>query len=174
MPLSDDVSYFHKFTQVGVVVKDLNRSVKTLQEVFGIGPFRVVEWPPADRQDMVKYYYGKPGNFTPRMAFADMGNAELELIQPLEGESIWADFLRTHGEGIHHIRFNVDDVHPVIAYLSQQGIEPEQWGSGLRPGTNWVNFGSEERAGFVIEIMNALPGTDGRTPPIVDGKVKVD
>jgi methylmalonyl-CoA/ethylmalonyl-CoA epimerase len=166
--------YFKKFTQVGVVVKDLDRSVKTLQEVFGIGPFRVIEWPPADRSDMQKFYYGKPGNFTARMAFADMGNAELELIQPLEGQSIWADFLSTHGEGIHHIRFNVEDVHPVIKYLSGYSIEPAQQGSGLRPGTNWVNFASEEQAGFVIEIMNALPGTDGHTPQIVDGKVHIE
>ena len=165
--------FFKKFTQIGVVVKDLDHSVKVLQEVFGIGPFRVVDWPPAERTDMQRFYYGQPGSFTARMAFADLGAAELELIQPKEGESIWADFLRTHGEGIHHIRFNVDDVAPVIAYLGQHDITPAQNGLGLRPGTNWVNFGTEEAVGFVIEIMNALPGTDGRTPQISDGKVQV-
>ena len=166
-------SYFKNFTQIGVVVRDLDHSVKVLQEVFGLGPFRIIDWPPADRADMQKFYYGQPADFTARMAFADLGSAELELIQPKEGQSIWADFLRTHGEGIHHIRFNVDDVAPVIDYLSQHHIPPAQHGSGLRPGTTWVNFATEDQVGFIIEIMNAIPGTDGRTPPIQDGKVQV-
>ncbi len=174
MPEPVDIPFFKRFTQIGVVVKDIDRSMKALEEIFGIGPFRVIDWPPADRADMEKFYHGQPGNFTARMAFVDLGNAELELIQPLEGESIWADFLRDHGEGIHHIRFNVDNVHPVIDYLSGQGIEPAQNGSGLRPGTHWVNFGSEDQVGFVIEIMNALPGTDGKTPAIDAGKVRLD
>jgi len=81
------------------------------------------------------------------MAFADLGSAELELIQPKEGESIWADFLRTHGEGIHPIRFNVDEVAPVIEYLGQNGIAPASMARGCAPArtgsilaqkTRWV------------------------------------
>jgi catechol 2,3-dioxygenase-like lactoylglutathione lyase family enzyme len=122
---------------------------------------------------MQKVYYGEPEDFTARMAFADLGPFELELVQPLSGQSIWADFLREHGEGLHHIRFNVPDVQPVIEYLAGHGIGVTQMGSGLRPGTTWVNFDTEEKVGFTIEIMNALAGTDGRTPHITDGKVQV-
>jgi len=94
------------------------------------------------------------------------------LIQPLEGESMWSDFLKEHGEGIHHIRFNVPDVEPVIEYLAGHDIGVAQSGSGLRPGTTWVNLDTESKVGFTIEIMNALAGTDGRTPQIADGKVQ--
>jgi methylmalonyl-CoA/ethylmalonyl-CoA epimerase len=163
--------YFRDCVQIGVVVADLDRSVKNLSEIFGIGPFRVVDWPPRD--DMQRYYHGQELNFTARMAFTEIGSVELELIQPLEGESIWADFLREHGEGIHHIRFNVDDVTPVQQYLKQFDIEAAQHGSGLRPGTTWMNFGSEGKVGFVIEAMSVLPGTDGRTP-FLDGMEVVD
>jgi methylmalonyl-CoA/ethylmalonyl-CoA epimerase len=89
----------------------------------------------------------------------------------VEGKSIWADFLRDHGGGIHHLRFNVEEIEPVQGYLAENGIVPAQHGSGIRPGTTWMNFASEEKVGFVIEIMKTLPGTDGRTPQIVDGKV---
>jgi methylmalonyl-CoA/ethylmalonyl-CoA epimerase len=92
------------------------------------------------------------------------------LIQPLEGESIWKDFLREHGGGIHHIRFNVDELEPVQAYLHEKGIDPAQHGSGIRPGTLWMNFASEDLVGFVVEVMKVVPGTDGRTPQIVNGK----
>ena len=162
---------FSECVQVGVVVRDLDRSIKILSDAFGIGPFRVIDWPPPDRTDIQKVYYDKPGDFTARMAFTGLGVVELELIQPLDGESIWANFLNEHGEGIHHIRFNVPDHEPVINYLAGQGIGVSQMGSGLRPGTFWVNFDTESKVGFTIEIMKALPGTDGRTPQIVDGKV---
>jgi methylmalonyl-CoA/ethylmalonyl-CoA epimerase len=162
---------FSKFVQIGVVVADLDQSIRYLGEIFGIGPFRIIDWPPQGRTDIKKFYHGRPGEFTARMAFTELGPLELELIQPLDGESIWADFLRDHGGGIHHIRFNVDDVKPVQDYLAENGIVSAQHGSGIRPGTTWMNFASEEKIGFVIEIMNALPGTDGRTPKIEEGKV---
>jgi methylmalonyl-CoA/ethylmalonyl-CoA epimerase len=163
---------FRDFVQIGVVVKDLDRSIQVLSEVFGIGPFRTVDWPPADRQDIQRIYRGQPGDFTARMAFTQLGPVELELIQPLQGESIWADFLNEHGEGIHHIRFNVFDIESVFSYLAEHGIEVAQMGSGLRPGTTWANFDTEGKVGFTIEVMKALPGTDGRTPEIIDGKVQ--
>jgi methylmalonyl-CoA/ethylmalonyl-CoA epimerase len=163
---------FGDFVQIGVVVKDLERATAALTEIFGIGPFRTIEWPPADRADIERCYYGEPGEFSARMAFTELGPVELELIQPLKGNSIWADFLRERGEGIHHIRFNVPDIQPVIEYLGGHGIQPAQMGSGLRPGTTWANFDTQSRVGFVIEAMNALPGSDGRTPQIVDGVVQ--
>jgi methylmalonyl-CoA/ethylmalonyl-CoA epimerase len=162
---------FCNFVQIGIVVANLDQTIRYLGEIFGIGPFRVINWPPDGRADIQKFYHSKPAEFTARMAFTELGPIELELIQPLEGESIWADFLRDHGGGIHHLRFNVDEIAPVQDYLSKHGILSAQHGSGIRPGTNWMNFASEEKIGFVIEIMNALPGTDGRTPKIVEGKV---
>ncbi len=162
---------FNNFVQIGVVVADLDKATHYLTEVFGIGPFRVIDWPPEGRADIQKFYYGEPGNFTARMAFTELGPVELELIQPVDGNSIWADFLREHGGGIHHLRFNVDEIEPIQEHLAQNGIVLAQHGSGIRPGTTWMNFASEEKVGFVIEIMKALPGTDGRTPQIVDGKV---
>src|SRR5512147_2059324 len=88
---------FSKFVQIGVVVADLEQAICHLTEIFGLGPFRVIDWPPEGRTDIQKFYYGQPGNFTARMAFTELGPVELELIQPLDGESIWADFLRERG-----------------------------------------------------------------------------
>jgi hypothetical protein len=163
---------FSDFVQIGAVVEDIDRTVQALSDIFGIGPFRVIMWPPKDRDDIHREYYGEPASFTARMAFAELGAIELELIQPISGGSIWSDFLKEHGEGIHHIRFNVSNTKPVIAYLSDHGIGVSQSGSGLRPGTHWANLTTRDKVGFTIEIMNALPGTDGRTPQIIDGKVQ--
>ncbi len=170
-PTPSPKEMFSSFVQIGVVVPDMDQTIRYLGEIFGIGPFRVIDWPPEGRSDIQKFYHCEPGEFSARMAFAELGPIELELIQPLEGQSIWADFLREHGGGIHHLRFNVKEIAPVQEYLAENGIYSAQHGSGIRPGTNWMNFGSEDKIGFVIEVMNALPGTSGRTPQIVDGKV---
>jgi hypothetical protein len=162
---------FKDFVQIGVIVPDVAQSTKVLSEVFGIGPWRVIDWPPAGRTDIERYYCGEPAQFTARMAFSELGPIELELIQPLEGKSIWADFLEQHGPGIHHIRFNVHDMDPVVGYLATQGIGIAQQGSGIRPGTTWANFDTEKCVGFTIEVMKALAGSSGRTPAIVDGQV---
>ena len=158
---------FRECMQIGVVVRDLDHTIKGLTEKFGMGPFRVTEWPPEGRT-VEKYYYGEPADFYARMAFTEIGPVELELIQPVSGQSIWADFLEEHGEGIHHIRFNVPDLDPVIEDLASKSIQVAQMGSGLRPGTMWANFASEDAVGFVIEVMNILPGTNGRTPEFTD------
>jgi methylmalonyl-CoA/ethylmalonyl-CoA epimerase len=162
---------FKDCVQIGVVVKDLEHCTRVLTEVFGIGPFHIVDWPPAERTDMQRSYYGQPGDFTARMAFAQLGAVELEIIQPVAGQSIWADFLCEHGEGIHHIRFNTYDMQSVVDYLAGRDIAVAQSGSGIRPGTTWANFDTVDRVGFTIEVMQALAGTNGRTPQIVDGKV---
>ena len=54
---------FTDFAQIGAVVGDLDQSIRVLSEVFGIGPWRVVSWPPEGRMDMNRVYHGQPGDF---------------------------------------------------------------------------------------------------------------
>ena len=42
----DPKEIFKKFLHVGVVVKDLERTLDTLTNVFGIGPFKIMDFPP--------------------------------------------------------------------------------------------------------------------------------
>ena len=95
--------------QIGLVVKDARRTADLLFNLLGIGPFRFVEWP-TDRADMRSFYHGKPGNFRILEAFANFENIELELIEPLGGESGYSEYLADRGEGIHHILFEVSDM----------------------------------------------------------------
>lgn len=162
---------FNDFVQIGAVVANLEQSIQVLSEVFGIGPWRVISWPPPDRTDLGRLYYNQPGDFTARMAFAELGPIELELIQPVSGASIWADFLAERGGGLHHIRFNVPEMEPVVEHLAGHDIGVAQTAAGIRPGTRWANFDTERLLGFVIEVMRPVPGTSGRTPAIVDGQV---
>jgi methylmalonyl-CoA/ethylmalonyl-CoA epimerase len=163
--LGDLLAAFKTAVQVGVVVRDLDQSMRELTELFGIGPFRMVQCPPPGREDR-QFYQGQLCRFRTRQAFADLGTVELELIQPLEGRTVWSDFLAEHGPGIHHIRFNVPDHESLSACLKDKGVGKTQEGAGIRDGTYWINYDTEKRLGFVIEIMQPAPGTDGRTPGV--------
>jgi hypothetical protein len=95
-----------------------------------------------------------------------LGTVELELIQPLEGKTIWSDFLAERGPGLHHIRFNVPDEAALSAYLKTKGIGKTQEGAGIREGSYWANYDTEKLAGFIVEILQPATGSDGLTPGV--------
>ena len=43
--------------------------------------------------------------FTERAGRARLGPIRLHLVQPLEGTSVYSEFLKTKGEGLHHMAF---------------------------------------------------------------------
>jgi methylmalonyl-CoA/ethylmalonyl-CoA epimerase len=162
--LATVLACFKRAVQVGVVVRDLDQSIRELTDLFGIGPF-VVREGSFPNENVAQWHYGETARHSLRVAFADLGTIELELIQPLDGHSIWTDFLAEHGPGIHHIRFNVPNHELLSEYLLSKGIRKTQEGVGAREGSYWVNYDTEKRLGFTIEILQPAPGTDGlRTP----------
>ncbi len=152
-----------KPVQIGVVVRDIEQTMGVLSNVFGIGPWRTVTWP-TDRPDMQYSYRGKPGKMRMRLAFAQLGPLELELVQPLEGESDYSHFLQEKGQGLHHVLFDVPDADAIVAQLAEYGVQVLQTGTGLRPGTKWVYLDTEDFMGFCIELRNIVPGSDGTSP----------
>jgi len=154
-----------KPVQIGLVVKDAHRTAELLWSLFGIGPFQFVEWPPPDRPDMrVAFYNGKPGHWRMRLAFANLGNIEMELAEPIEGENGYADALAERGEGLHHLLFEVPDFDAAVATFAEMGIGVKMGGTGLRPGTNWVHLDTIDLLGWVVELRSKLPESDGTTP----------
>lgn len=56
-----------------------------------------------------------------RLTYLDLGNAYLQLVEPLEPDSPIAAWLDEHGEGLHHVCFGVDDVAAAVTELSDPG-----------------------------------------------------
>lgn len=146
---------FTKPIQVGVLVKDLEAYLERLNNVFGIGPFRIAEYPPEGEKPYMEYH-GEKGDFKAKFCFYSLGNIELELIQPLEGENIWTDFLEEHGAGLHHLKFLVPEHEGVRNYLKENGYEIYQQGAAVGPnkGRVWAFYPTYKDIGFDVEIMN--------------------
>ena len=60
----------------------------------------------------------------------------------------------------------------MVAHLAGHNFDVTQMASGIRPGTSWANFATEHLIGFTIEVMRPVPGTSGRTPVLVNGRVE--
>ncbi len=57
-----------------------------------------------------------------KTAFLSVGDATLELLEPLSAESTVARFIEKRGEGIHHICFRVDNLDEHLARLKANGF----------------------------------------------------
>ena len=78
--------------QIGIVVLVLDRATHLLTSLFGIRPFRFIEWP--NRADSKYFYRGQEEHMKIRQAFVQVGTLELELIQLMEGErNAYREFL---------------------------------------------------------------------------------
>ena len=56
-----------------------------------------------------------------RVAFLEIGESKIELLEPTSEESPVAKFLEKSGPGIHHIAYQVDDIEAAIRKLESDG-----------------------------------------------------
>jgi methylmalonyl-CoA/ethylmalonyl-CoA epimerase len=90
--------------QMCIAVHDVDKSMESLWQTFGIGPWDVAIVHAAAIRDLT--YHGKPGSFGFKAANSrqKINGYEIELMEPLEGENDYRDFLNEYGEGVHHVR----------------------------------------------------------------------
>jgi len=152
-----------RLVQIGIVVADRDRTTHLLASLFGIGPFRFVEWP--DRPESKYCYRDVEEHIRIKQAFVQLGDVEVELIQPLEGRNAYQDFLDQTGGGIHHVLFEVSDIDPVIRELAKSGVNVLQSGTGIRPGTRWALMDTQKLIGFLVELRHRPGESDGTSIP---------
>ncbi len=149
---------FRNPIQIGMVTDDLEGTLKTFQEILGIGPFNVVEFPPEGAQTPMMRYYGQDAPFTAKFCFFNLGSIEFEVIQPLTGKTIWRTFLDEKGPGLHHIKFSIPEHDPVREYFKSKNVKISQSGAsvGKNLGKVWEYYDLEDTLGFSIETMNEI------------------
>ena len=56
-----------------------------------------------------------------KVGFFKIGASNIELVQPAEPDSPLDKFLKTKGQGMHHLCFEVDDIEAEIKNLLENG-----------------------------------------------------
>ena len=125
---------------IGYVVADLEKSIETYKELYGIGDSDIQIFPEAD-----------DGSALTRFAFIQVGEVQFELIQALR--SPYTEKLKGEDNGaggINHLAYRVRDLEAAVAALSDQGIGP-----GHVTPDGIVRFGNKK---IVYLDPNAISG----------------
>lgn len=136
--------------QVAIVVRSIENTIRQLSSLWNIGPFEIRE---LDVPDAV--VHGKKTRIRAKLAFAQAGRVQLELIEPGEGENIYQEFLRAKGEGLHHLGIRVSDIESEVSRLKAKGIDVLQ--SGNTPRVSFAYLDTEGITGLIFEFLQFKP-----------------
>jgi len=96
----------NKIEHIGIAVKNMQDANILFEKLLGV---------PSYKEEAVE----SEGVLT---SFFQTGTNKIELLMATNPESPIAKFLEKKGEGIHHIAFDVEDIHAEIARLKNEGF----------------------------------------------------
>jgi catechol 2,3-dioxygenase-like lactoylglutathione lyase family enzyme len=144
--------------QVCILVPKLEPVVETYHKMFGIGPWHFYTY----AKPMVKKmsYLGKPADYSMRIALSYFGPMRIELIEPMEGNTVYADFIREHGYGVQHFGIVVDDIKSALAQAEAAGVKMTMDGSGfgLDGDGHYAYLDTEKIIGVTLELIERPKG----------------
>jgi methylmalonyl-CoA/ethylmalonyl-CoA epimerase len=147
--MGDKVFGNNVLTQVGIVVKDIEKSSKAFAAAFGI---EEPSWSWTDGYDKARTQYrGKASPARSKLAFMRFGSLDIELIEPDESPSTWREFLDEHGEGIHHVALVIDGMKDHIARAEAAGMPLLQ--KGEYTGGRYAYIDASADLKMVVELL---------------------
>jgi len=139
------------FIQVAVVVEDIESALDAWCELFDAPrpAVRVTEAEP----DPNETYRGQVAAYGLKLAVIDCAERGfiIELHEPDHNPSTFREFLDKHGNGVHHVGFQVGDARDAVV------DEVESMGYVLRtvgmyPDGSWTIVDGEDRLGVNLNI----------------------
>ena len=151
--------------QICIVTRDLDACVRNYADRMGIGPWWIHEYAAPELHDT--HYRGAPGRFSMRLALAWTGDLNWEVIEPLEGPSIYHEFLDAHGEGLQHVGFLLQDTgldwNGCVADIEARGFAAVMRGSWHE--VSFCYFQTEDALKTTFELIYR-PENYRRPPPL--------
>ena len=95
-----------KIEHLGIAVKDLDAAEKLYEKLLGTASYKREEV--ASEQVMTSFFRS--------------GENKIELLASTDPNGTIAKYIEKKGEGIHHIAFDVDDIHAEMERLRSEGF----------------------------------------------------
>ncbi|HRK21710.1 MAG TPA: VOC family protein [Fimbriimonadaceae bacterium] len=140
----------NKLAQVAFVVRDIEAAKVRWAAVLGVEPPNTIVTAPG--HEARQTHRGQPSDAQAKLCFFDLGGVQLELIEPMGGESTWQEALDQNGEGFHHIAFWVENMPASAEGLKAHGIERIQRGD-MGGGGQYGYFDATQPLACVIELL---------------------
>ena len=144
--------------QVSVMVNSLEAAQKQFEKILGINA-----WVPIgiDTSAGVEgaTYYGEPVEHSATLAIGRRGEVCMELVQPLEGPTVYRDAIAKYGETMHHIMVTIcspEDHQVAIEKMAVEGVVVSQ-AAAIPPLMGFGYFdGGKKMPGMFIEVITPL------------------
>ena len=131
--------------QLSFAVPSVDDALPRYQAMFG-GEFTAMDVP-----GMEVTVRGQPETVSLRLGFGSTAGLEVELVEVVAGSWPTVTWLAAHGEGLHHVRYPVDDFRRTCDEMQAAGSRLVMEGH-----TGGVSFGYLEVPalnGMVIELI---------------------
>ena len=147
-------AFLSDVTLLCLVTPDVGRAVKSCADTLGIGPWEVHDFvPPLQKDTKIA---GEALPYTMRVAFAALGGIAWALLEPLSGPTIYANFLKRRGAGVHHAAFAHAgrSYREVIREFERRGFPMTQEGHWC---THYCYFATGRPTHLTLELIES-PG----------------
>lgn len=126
---------------IGIAVKDLEQSNELFRRLLGAPHFKT------ETVDSEKV----------TTSFFQVGDSKIELLVATDPESPIAKYIEKRGEGIHHLAFEVADIHAEMARLQQEGFVLLNETPKRGADNKWVVFLHPKSAnGVLVELCQSI------------------
>jgi catechol 2,3-dioxygenase-like lactoylglutathione lyase family enzyme len=145
------------YFQVAYVVPDIEAAEAFFQRTMGVTKFtRLANIEMGEGCT----FRGQPADYAAHLSLGWLGDTQLELIEHVRGESLYSEFLGSHGPGLHHIAFLVPDFDAAVDGLAGGGLELLARGS-IGTGNQFAYFDCQGPGFSVVELLGFDEATIG-------------
>jgi methylmalonyl-CoA/ethylmalonyl-CoA epimerase len=140
------------FSQICIIVDDAEQYADNYRRILG---YNVPdEYQITHLHDHTQaLYFGKPLNARAKITSFLMGSVAFEILEPLDEGSVWADYLKKHGTGIHHVAFHVLRSAPATAHWVDKGYTVTQQGMFTGRTGMYTYLDTDKDLGITIELL---------------------
>lgn len=139
----------NKVIQVGLIVENIEATVQAWSRLLGVEAPAVQITDPLEKANT--NYKGEPTRAQAKLAFFDLGQVTLELIEPMGEPSTWNDQLVAHGSSLHHIAFEIQGMEEHLRGLAENGMPLIQRGEYV--GGRYAYVDGQQKFGAILELL---------------------
>jgi len=104
--IKKNLTKIQKVDHIGIAVHSLNEAIPFFQSVLGLELLKIER---VEEEGV-------------QIAFFQVGEVKLELLEPISENSPIRKHLEKRGEGIHHLAFQVEDIMGIFAKMKEHNI----------------------------------------------------
>lgn len=146
MKLSNERLGIEKIHHIAIAVEDMDRSVALWRDKLGFDP--IIQHFPELKMVETAFY---------------VGEVQVQLYASTEKGQRFSDWVAIHGDGPHHVCYQVADIHKTIDALAEQGLRIQEKEPGAGSQGVHVCIDTSQTDGVEIEFLELHDFLKGKT-----------